>query len=58
MHGYMKLMMGPFFVLRGYPLVDFGSTPPPLDHGQIVTQEQVAIWFFVELKLSIVLDYS
>jgi hypothetical protein len=29
MHGYMKLMMGPFSILRGYPSVNFGSTPPP-----------------------------
>jgi hypothetical protein len=28
MHIYVKLMMGPFSVLRGHPLVNFGSTPP------------------------------
>jgi hypothetical protein len=29
MHRYVKLMMGPFSVLQGYPLVGFGSTPLP-----------------------------
>jgi len=29
MHGYVKLMMGPFSVLQGYPSIGFGSTLPP-----------------------------
>jgi hypothetical protein len=29
MHGYVKLIMGPFSILRGYPSIGFRSTPPP-----------------------------
>jgi hypothetical protein len=29
MHRYVKLMMDPFSVLRGYPSIGFGSTLPP-----------------------------
>jgi len=57
MHGYVKLMMGPFFFFcEGTHQLVLGPLLLLMDHRQIVAQEQVVICFFIILKISIVLD--
>ena len=56
MHSYIKLMIGPFLFYEGTHQSIFGPLLLLLYRGQIASQEQVVIWFFAWLKLSIVLD--
>ena len=56
MHSYIKLMIGPFLFCEGTHQSILGPLLLLLYRGQIASQEQVVIWFFAWIKLSIVLD--